>query len=59
MIQDHGIIGVYGVGLGQQLDSSLDGIWLLAVEFQDGETDQSTDTLRVQGQSAFEGHSGM
>ncbi len=60
MIQHHGVGGIDGVSLGEELHPFLDGVvLLLAVELEDRHANQSPHAVGTQLQGPLEGQLGL
>lgn len=59
VVEHHGVARVDGVGSRQQLHSVFDGVGLLVVELQNGQANQSSDTLWVELQGSTESQTGL
>lgn len=59
VVEHHGVAGVDRVGSRQQLHSIFDGVGLLVVELQNGEANQSSNTLWVELQGSTESQTGL
>lgn len=57
MVENHRIGRIDGVVLGQHLNANSIGVGFVEIEFGNGQTDQSTDAIRIKLKGSLEGQS--